>query len=150
MPGKEWYAPGIRFTCTQCGNCCTGPPGYVLFEEDDAAAIARHLKISLAEFYEKYTHDLGPRRSLGEVRSQQGCDCVFLRRDEKGKALCSIYSVRPQQCRTWPFWSENLASRRAYERAGKNCPGMQKGLQDEGRFIPVEKIRVLRDSTPAL
>ena len=23
---------------------------------------------------------------------------------------CSIYGVRPLQCRTWPFWPENLAS----------------------------------------
>ena len=24
-----WYGGGLRFTCTQCGNCCTGQPGYV-------------------------------------------------------------------------------------------------------------------------
>ena len=24
-----WYKDGLAFTCTQCGNCCTGGPGYV-------------------------------------------------------------------------------------------------------------------------
>eukprot|EP00961_Rhodomonas_salina_P046921 629705-Rhodomonas_salina.2 len=28
----------------------------------------------------------------------------------KGKAICSLYEARPKQCRTWPFWPENLAS----------------------------------------
>ena len=37
-------------------------------------------------------------------------DCVFLKEDpERGRKTCSIYPVRPLQCRTWPFWPENLA-----------------------------------------
>ena len=28
-PPPTWYADGLRFTCTQCGNCCTGQPGFV-------------------------------------------------------------------------------------------------------------------------
>ena len=26
-----WYADGLSFECTMCGNCCTGPPGAVWF-----------------------------------------------------------------------------------------------------------------------
>ncbi|MFM1805538.1 MAG: hypothetical protein RL136_2417, partial [Planctomycetota bacterium] len=26
-----WYAEGLRFECTQCGNCCSGGPGAVWF-----------------------------------------------------------------------------------------------------------------------
>ena len=29
-----------------------------------------------------------------------------------GRAVCSIYRARPAQCRTWPFWPENLLSKR--------------------------------------
>ena len=36
----EWYADGLRFSCTQCGNCCTGPPGAVWFNEDEGKAMA--------------------------------------------------------------------------------------------------------------
>ena len=28
-PNTPWYADGLPFTCTQCGDCCTGDPGYV-------------------------------------------------------------------------------------------------------------------------
>ena len=29
-----WYRDGLRFTCTRCGNCCTGAPGYVWVDAD--------------------------------------------------------------------------------------------------------------------
>jgi hypothetical protein len=138
----EWYAGGLRFTCTQCGNCCTGPPGYVWCEDDEAEAIAKHLKLSLAEFRRRFARRQNGHWTLQETPAAdgKGFDCVFLRRDTEGKALCSIYPVRPTQCRTWPFWPENLASPRHWQRASRNCPGM-----DKGRFFPVEQVRVLRD-----
>jgi Fe-S-cluster containining protein len=81
----------------------------------------------------------------GEVRNERGqYDCVFLRRDEKGRGLCSIYPVRPTQCRTWPFWPENLSSKRAWITAKKRtpCPGM-----DNGKLVPIHQIRIQRDAT---
>ena len=36
-----WYAEGLRFKCTQCGGCCTGGPGFVWFDEDEGAAMAK-------------------------------------------------------------------------------------------------------------
>jgi hypothetical protein len=46
------------------------------------------------------------------------------------------------QCRTWPFWDENLTSRRAWDNARRRtpCPGM-----GTGPLIPIEKIRIQRD-----
>ena len=32
---EEWYEQGLRFGCTQCGNCCTGPEGAVWFTEEE-------------------------------------------------------------------------------------------------------------------
>ena len=37
---KPWYADGLRFACTQCGNCCTGEPGFVWVNDAEIAAIA--------------------------------------------------------------------------------------------------------------
>ena len=146
MADTDWYAEtGLRFTCTQCGNCCTGPPGYVWFDEGEARAMADYLKVSEAEFREEYAHKVHGRWSLNERRGPDGYDCVFLEREGDGKALCSIYPVRPQQCRTWPFWKENLESERAWEGTKQVCPGA-----DKGKFYPVEQIRILRDSTPDL
>ena len=144
-PQEPWYAPGLSFACTQCGNCCTGPSGYVWFDDDEARAMAEHLGVSEAEFRQRYAHKIFGRWSLNEVKVKRGqYDCVFLKRDDAGKALCSIYSVRPTQCRTWPFWPGNLSSPAAWERAGRTCPGMQQG----GSFYPVEKIRIIRESNP--
>ena len=38
-----WYAEGLRFTCTRCGKCCGGPPGYVWVDQGDIRAIAAKL-----------------------------------------------------------------------------------------------------------
>ena len=53
--------------------------------------------------------------------------------------ICSIYLVRPLQCRTWPFWSSNLTSAEAWNRAAKTCPGMNRGKRCE--FATIEDIR---------
>jgi Fe-S-cluster containining protein len=141
----EWYAAGLRFECTQCGNCCTGPPGYVLFTEEEAEAMAVQLGVSLDAFYREYAHRVGGRWSLRERPADGGFDCVFLDRSRPGRAVCSIYKARPAQCRTWPFWPENLASPRAWREARRRtpCPGM-----DAGSLVPVERIRIQRDGTP--
>ena len=77
-----WYLDGLRFTCTRCGNCCTGPTGYVLFSDKEAGAMARALSISKDEFLERYTHETVIGRSLNENLTEHGYDCVFLPRDE--------------------------------------------------------------------
>ena len=40
---------------------------------------------------------------------------------------CSVYEVRPLQCRTWPFWPENLWSKKTWDHAAKRCHGMNAG-----------------------
>jgi len=150
---REWYRDGLTFTCTQCGNCCTGPPGFVWASIDEQHAIAKRLKLSLEAFREQYAHRIGKRWTLNEVYNDQveGYDCVFLVRDSQtGKAGCSIYEDRPSQCRTWPFWPENLESKTAWRRVARSCPGVQRGLADEGTFYPIEQIRIIRDQTPKL
>lgn len=142
QPGLAEPAAGLRFSCTQCGNCCSGPPGYVLVSDDEARAFAAHLSIGVATFVERYTHMTREGRSLVEVETEFGRDCVFLDRASRpGKAVCSAYEVRPAQCRTWPFWPSNVRSPQAWERAKNVCPGMDKGTL----YSPVQ-IRVQRDA----
>jgi uncharacterized protein len=149
MAEQEWYAQGLRFTCTQCGNCCTGSPGYVWFTESEAQAMAARVGFSVPEFYATYAHRVYGRWSLNERLTEHGHDCVFLVRDATtGKALCTLYEARPQQCRTWPFWPENLKSPRAWRQAAARCPGMDEGIAGRGKLYPIEAIRIQRDSTP--
>ncbi len=142
MPKQVWYSQGLRFSCTQCGHCCTGAPGYVWFTDEEAQAIASYLKISPGVFHRRYAHQIHNRWSLNEQETEHGYDCVFLVRDEKSQAKCRIYPVRPTQCRTWPFWDENLKSPASWRRAAKTCPGI-----DHGPLYPVDQIRIIRDRT---
>ena len=146
-PSESWYEGGLAFRCTQCGNCCTGPPGAVWFDEDEAAAMAGRLGLDVATFRARYARRIGRRWSLRERRTRHGYDCVFLTRsgpDDHG--TCAVYSDRPTQCRTWPYWPENLASRAAWDEAKREtpCPGMGRG-----DLVPVERIRIIRDEQAA-
>lgn len=145
---NPWYADGLRFTCTQCGNCCTGPPGYVWFDAAELDAMAAHFNLTAAEFRRRYAHKIDGRWSLNEVKTVHGYDCVFLDRTPEGKALCTIYAVRPMQCRTWPFWPENLKSQRAWLRASNTCPGVATGMKGQGQHYTLQQIRIRRDQTP--
>lgn len=143
MAAQEWYDDGLRFTCTQCGNCCTGPPGYVWFNPDEADAIAAHMKLDSTTFYQRYAHKISGRWSLNEEKTPDGYDCVFLRRTPQGQAQCAIYPVRPKQCRTWPFWPENLHRKADWNRAARTCPGI-----DHGKLYRSDQIRVIRSGQP--
>lgn len=149
LPQLEWFEKadpasgdlGLRFQCTMCGNCCSGPEGYVLVDDKEAAALAAHLNLSLAEFLERYTHMTSAGRSLTEKTTPHGQDCVFLDRDKfPGKAVCGVYELRPKQCRTWPFWKSLLVSRKRWELASRLCPGINKGP-----LFPPDEIARRRD-----
>ena len=78
----DWYAGGLRFSCTQCGNCCTGPPGTVWFTDEEGRRIARTLGVETTEFYKRYARKVDGRWSLRErpaVGSSYDCGrLVFL------------------------------------------------------------------------
>lgn len=137
----EWYADGLSFACTQCGNCCTGAPGFVWFNDEEAKAMADFLGLDEREFRQRYSHRKFGKWTLDERKNDRGdYDCVFLRRDEQGRSLCSVYAVRPMQCRTWPFWRENLTTPDHWKDASQTCPGMRASAGD---FYPVEQIRII-------
>jgi Fe-S-cluster containining protein len=119
-----WYAGGLRFTCTQCGNCCGGAPGFVWISDDEIAAIARRLGMEVAAFERRHVRKFAGRKSLKELKNG---DCEFLTRGKDGKTGCSIYEDRPVQCRTWPFWRENLETPEAWAMTAVDCPGMNNG-----------------------
>lgn len=126
---EPWWSDGLRFECTQCGNCCSGPPGAVWIDESEERALGAELGLDPATFRERFTLRVGPRRSLVEVRHGDRHDCVFLERHRDGRATCRVYAARPRQCRTWPFWPVNLESRAAWDETARRvpCPGMGRG-----------------------
>ncbi len=51
---EPWFKSGLRFQCTQCGDCCSGQAGSVLFSELEGQKIASRLNITVTSFYEQY------------------------------------------------------------------------------------------------
>lgn len=115
---RAWYAGGLRFRCRRCGNCCRGEPGYIWINQQEMQVTAKYLSLSLEEFGVGYLRKVGRRYSLLEY--PQG-DCIMYSQG------CSIYTVRPRQCRTFPFWPSNLRSKEAWEALKEFCPGVDKG-----------------------
>eukprot|EP00965_Chrysotila_dentata_P004156 134446-Pleurochrysis_carterae.AAC.2 len=50
-----WWSDGLRFSCSQCGNCCSGGEGFVYFTESEGIAMASRLGLSTEAFYAAYT-----------------------------------------------------------------------------------------------
>ncbi|HTF89233.1 MAG TPA: YkgJ family cysteine cluster protein [Planctomycetota bacterium] len=117
-----WYSEGLRFSCTQCGNCCRnhGDYAFVNLSRRELEEIPRFLGISTEEFLALYcTKEPGHFPTLRMDTPQ----CPFL----DGKSRCTIYSVRPMQCRTWPFWRSNLVQSTWEGAVNACCPGAGRG-----------------------
>ena len=89
--------------CKSCdGNCCIGASGYIWITKQECIKLAEFLNISLEELEKKYLLKVGYRYSLKEIQlSQNNYACIFF---DLNKKQCSVYKVRPDQCRTFPFW----------------------------------------------
>ncbi len=121
MDPKVWYAKGLRFSCTQCGNCCRnhGEYAFVYLMPSEARAIAAYLGLAPAEFLGRYC-----TRKDGAVTIRTDSPaCPFLGADNR----CGIYPVRPKQCATWPFWRENLEKAVWEDEVRACCPGAGAG-----------------------
>src|SRR5262245_23264002 len=114
-----WYKDGLHFHCTRCGACCTGEPGFVWVHDEELAAIAACRGETVEEVMGLYTRWTRRGRTL---REKGNGDCVFYDQN-KG---CTVYPVRPRQCRTWPFWESNVATPKQWQHTCSICPGSGK------------------------
>ncbi len=116
-----WWGRGLRFECRpDCGACCTnhGDSTYVYLDGDDASRLAAFLGLEPDEFHRRYTAGEDGSRYLRDV----GPDCVFL-----DQFRCTVHPARPTQCRTFPFWPQNLVDRSRWEKLREFCPGVDRG-----------------------
>jgi len=129
MSEQPWYRDGLRFECTQCGDCCTGAPGYVWVNKEEIEGLAKRFGLAVDVFEQKYVRRVGVRKSLVEFENG---DCVFF---DGQTRRCTVYEDRPRQCRTWPFWDSNVRTEKAWKETCQVCPG-----SGQGTIVPVEKI----------
>ncbi len=134
MADQPWYRDGLRFTCSECGDCCTGAPGFVWVNKQEIASLAAAAGYSDVEEFERlYVRQVGIRRSLKE---RENYDCVLL--DPKTRK-CRAYAARPRQCRTWPFWDSNVKTPESWQRTCEICPGSGQGKLHQ--FADIESQR---------
>jgi Fe-S-cluster containining protein len=115
----------------RCSKCCRHSPGYVFLTRQDVDRLLTATRLDLKTFQERYLREVnlsGIRRiSLIE---KSNYDCIFWEKDG-----CSVYSYRPMQCRSYPFWSGNLVSLRTWEQLKSSCPGVGLGRLHSRREI---------------
>ena len=94
------------FVCAQCGNCCR-----LRFIELNKEDIERIKSAGHKDFYDKIKNEFMLKRNKGR--------CVFLNNNDS----CSIYEIRPQVCRDFPFFKTFGLT---YCQTGSYCPGIEK------------------------
>lgn len=122
MPKNSWYKKGIQFECQSSGRCCTsrGEYGYVYLTKSDRQNMAKTLNLGLTEFTLKYCTRYDESTYYLKAKNRE--TCVFLENNK-----CSVYEGRPTQCRTWPFWPENMNAKVWKKEIATFCPGINKG-----------------------
>ncbi len=79
--------------CTKCANCCRTL--HAIFTDKDIKRIAGHLGMTTEKFiaaHLEYDEEEGRNRT-------KTMPCPFLGQDN----LCTIYNIRPEKCRGYPF-----------------------------------------------
>ncbi len=123
MQSDSFYARGLRFSCTECSLCCRFDSGYVFLSDHDIHSLALRFTLSRRQFIDRYCREI----NLGiaariTLREQKNLDCVFWQHGG-----CSVYSDRPLQCRSFPFWPAHLASPAQWQALQRECPGIDVG-----------------------
>jgi len=147
LPAPPWYAEGLRFECTACGRCCVNHGDgyeYVFSTRDERKALAAHFGLSLEAFERRYCERID---GVGLSFKSRDGGCIFL-----AGQRCSVYGLRPKQCRTFPFWPELLESEDSWQRdVASFCPGVGQGPLHDLNAIraALQRETEQRDTEPA-
>ena len=120
---KNIFKEGIKFECQGSGNCCVsrGSYGFVYLSDKDLKRFSNYFKLSIDKFKSKFCQITDGFIHLSEKKSFNG-KCIFLKNNR-----CTVYESRPSQCRTWPFWNDNMNAKVWNKDISINCPGVGKG-----------------------
>lgn len=119
----------LQFRCTGCGDCCR-QPGFVFFSREEADRVARRL-LGDEAVAETLLGELWLEEPDGHfaIEVEGATGCPFL-----ADGRCSIHDIKPRQCKTYPFWSENLTSEKRWNAEKRYCEGIDPAGDDYGPF----------------
>ena len=131
MSNKIYKQKSIRFKCQGSGNCCVsrGSFGFVYLSNKDLKKLSIFFNMDEKNFKKKYCSTSNGFLHLKELKINKG-NCLFLLNNK-----CTVYKSRPTQCRTWPFWNENMNAKTWNEDISINCPGIGKGKKISSKLI---------------
>ena len=105
--------------CIECqGKCCNGGSGNIFVKSKEIRAISKFLGIDISKLIEEYLIRVSYKFSIKEIKTNKNYACIFF---DKKMNKCSVYPVRPNQCRTFPFWSY---FRDRPKEVARECPGI--------------------------
>ncbi|ETR72517.1 MAG: hypothetical protein OMM_07466 [Candidatus Magnetoglobus multicellularis str. Araruama] len=107
-------------TCEYCpGFCCCGESGFVWINQNDIHRISSFLSIPVIDCIQHYLRRINNRYSAQEYYTPSGLACIFF---DSVVKHCQIYTVRPAQCRSYPFWD---CFKNNLELCVDECPGVR-------------------------
>ncbi len=118
-----FYSDGLNFSCKQCSGCCRHDPGFVYLSQIDLENLCTSLKLSESDFIQNYCRVV-PYYDGTEVlclQEKSNYDCIFWNEG------CEVYTARPIQCSTYPFWTFLLKSKATWDAESASCPGINSG-----------------------
>ena len=122
---ESFYKDGLRFSCSQCARCCCGTPGVVFLNRQELTALSEHEQLTPEQFIKVFCRwiDRDDGTQILSLRENSRYECIFWKEGEG----CSVYELRPVQCRTYPFWSNVLKDKTSWDKEKDKCPGINEG-----------------------
>ncbi len=116
------FDPGA---CRRCqGRCCRGASGHVWVSQTEIHQMVLFFESNPVDVIDRYLRRIDNRYAVKEKYDEGGVACLFYDIIEH---RCSIYEVRPSQCREFPFWNY---FKRHQELLIEECPGVR-GLPEK-------------------
>lgn len=130
---EDFFDDGLNFSCERCGSCCAGKPGVVFMSREELYALAEHEGLGVEQFIKVFCRwmEADDGTKFLSLRETSGYECIFWNKDTG----CSVYSLRPVQCRTYPFWSDVMRNKNSWDREKEKCPGINCGTLHGKREI---------------
>lgn len=150
----------LRFECVHCGNCCTDSNTLVNTTYIDILRIRDGLNLTEDEvieilgfyiFEKKPTVEQIAKMVVPPIETERGLAFIGLKKKSNShcyfynnrKKRCSIYEVRPEFCRTFPFTFKLLITKENLDKKSIKILFTEKGLeycQGIGKESPVIKM----------